>query len=129
MSQHHPGHTEEAYPVHSAQGAFSQRPRVQDLGSVGVERQGEGNLYQSTGLGRCSQQAYIEAGYVCMHTVRAYMHTCIHAYMHTCIHAYMHTCIHAIGVNLSERKSRTERTKKRKKRELVFFLTTRGRTL
>ena len=31
-----------------------------------------------------------------MHTcIHAYMHTCIHAYMHTCIHAYMHTCIHA----------------------------------
>ena len=34
------------------------------------------------------------------------------------------TCI---GVNISERKSRTERTKKRKKRELVFF-TARGAT-
>ena len=32
----------------------------------------------------------------------------------------------AIGVDISERKSGTERTKKRKKLELVFF-TTRGR--
>ena len=32
-----------------------------------------------------------------------------------------------IGVNVSERKSGTERTKKRKKREFVFFPTTRGR--
>ena len=28
---------------------------------------------------------------------------------------------HHIGVNISERKSGTERTKKRKKREFVFF--------
>ena len=38
--------------------------------------------------------------HACIHTyMHAYMHTCIHAYMHTCIHAYMHTymhtCIHA----------------------------------
>ena len=32
-----------------------------------------------------------------------------------------------IGVNISERKSGTERTKKRKKRELVCFPTARGR--
>ena len=32
-----------------------------------------------------------------------------------------------IGVNISERKSETERTKKRKKRELVCFPTARGR--
>ena len=31
------------------------------------------------------------------------------------------------GVNMSARKSGTERTKKRKKRELVFFPTARGR--
>ena len=31
-----------------------------------------------------------------------------------------------IGVNISERKSGTERTKKRKKRELVCFPTARG---
>ena len=33
-----------------------------------------------------------------------------------------------MGVNISERKSGTERTKKRKKRELVCFLTARGAT-
>ena len=33
-----------------------------------------------------------------------------------------------IGVNISERKSGTKRTKKRKKREFVFFSTARGRT-
>ena len=33
-----------------------------------------------------------------------------------------------IGVNINERKSGTERTKKRKKRELVFFPTARGAT-
>ena len=32
-----------------------------------------------------------------------------------------------IGVNISERKIGTERTKKRKKRELVCFPTARGR--
>ena len=32
-----------------------------------------------------------------------------------------------IGVNISERKSGTERTKKRKKRELICFPTARGR--
>ena len=32
-----------------------------------------------------------------------------------------------VGVNISERKSGTERTKKRKKRELVCFPTSRGR--
>ena len=31
--------------------------------------------------------------------------------------------INVIGVNISERKSETERTKMRKKRELVFFTT------
>ena len=35
---------------------------------------------------------------------------------------------HGIGVNISERKSGTERTKKRKKRELVFFPSPGGAT-
>ena len=39
------------------------------------------------------------------------------------------TCGENIGVNISERKSGTERTKKRKKRELVFFSTARGRNV
>ena len=34
---------------------------------------------------------------------------------------------HRIGVNISEQKSGTERTKKCKKREFVFCFTTRGR--
>ena len=38
-----------------------------------------------------------------------------------------HTNENVIGVNISERKSGTERTKKRKNRQLVFFSTTRGR--
>ena len=37
------------------------------------------------------------------------------------------TISHSIGVNISERKSGTERKKKRKKRELVCFPTDRGR--
>ena len=46
---------------------------------------------------------------------------------HACMHAHFNRRgTHLIGVNISERKSGTERTKKRKKRELVFFLTTRG---
>ena len=36
------------------------------------------------------------------------------------------SAVSSIGVNLSQRKSGTERTKKRKKRELDFFLTNRG---
>ena len=40
---------------------------------------------------------------------------------------YRYRYHHRIGVNISERKSGTERTKKRKKRELVCFPTARGR--
>ena len=39
---------------------------------------------------------------------------------------YTHTYL-SIAVNISERKTGTERTKKRKKWELVYFFTARGR--
>ena len=69
--------------------------------------------------------------YWCSHTyVRLYVYIYIHTRTHVCTHQRACTlaCIHTlIGGNISEWKSRTERTEKCKKPELVFFPTARGR--
>ena len=46
----------------------------------------------------------------------------------SCLSLFLLVLMYPIVVNISERKSGTERTKKRKKRELVFSPTARGTT-